>query len=63
MGILGLKDKGQHMKRLFWLGPSREDLKQFPNEVKMKWDMAYILRKCATGITMQKLLAEWEMQN
>lgn len=46
------------MKRLLWIGSSRADLKQFPDEVKTKWVMAYILRKWAIDITMRKLLAD-----
>lgn len=49
-----------NMKRLFWMGSSREALKEFPDEVQNEMGMAYTLRKWAKDTIMQKLSAEWE---
>ncbi len=46
------------MKRLFWIRSSREDLKQFPDEVQDEMGHGLYLAQWVTGITMRKLLAD-----
>ena len=48
------------MKRLFWIGSSHEDLKQFPDEVQDEMGHGLYLAQMG-GITMRKPLAVWEM--
>lgn len=54
-----MKDLGKaYMKRLFWIGSSREDFKGFPDEVQDEMGHGRYLAQMATDINMQNRLVD-----